>query len=157
MARALFDTTTLNSVVASNHSCALLFTASVNPRMSYVNRWRGEKEAKILYKIHSALEQKDKDRRRIVKLSYLENVPLNCIHMVLELVQKCPVFIQHDGEATLQKSKIEIRIQHISEGGDLNRLFQVMKGWNMPVLFSYGGSDCKTPTKKGGDRKRKRN
>jgi len=170
MMKAVFDTTSVNTVVESNHDCRLVLSSSGNNHagpmlfflvmrdevpfediMQTVNGMHEPREAKIEYKVLQALHHTSDDE--MVNVQYLNDIPVKCMPRVLEIVQKkmdigehmlgigAPFFIPARSWMTTPL--------------DLSRVFHIVKGWEMPLLFDYGGSSIR-PKKKGRG-KRKRN
>lgn len=109
MMKAVFDTTSLNDVVGSNHYCSLVLTQERRPNqffgmffflgglgvgrermpferdMSDVNGTHHLK-AKIKYKVSLALKG-GSDEDALLNMGYLRDVPIKCFPQVLEIVQ----------------------------------------------------------------------
>ncbi|KAL9188368.1 hypothetical protein ACHAXT_006746 [Thalassiosira profunda] len=165
MINAVFDTASLNAVVASNHTCQLHVTPEGAPtvaggmfdfmmRVMTGSGWSNgvaheetmkqvnemvEKDHVISYKVIRALCGSKRREPVPVKLSYLNDVPLKCMPGVLELIQvrmhiSEPIFAL--GRRRLASTKIW--------SGALDRVFHVVKNWQMPALFEYGTSSSKT-------------
>ena len=129
----LFDTTSMNSIVESNHSC-MPCTCDFNDydvireKLSileiftlYINGDRDDTvEQKIRKKVIAALCGVDGD---LFDLSHLNDLPLELMPRVLELIQK------HTEYKTRTCNVVEL------EKEALSRLFHTLRGWELPLLF----------------------
>ena len=114
--------------------------------MQLINGMNRCKEAKIRYKVFRAFLD-----AMHYGLRHLDNVPLKCIPRVLQHVQ-VHMFIS---ETIFGTCEPRLCITRDTSCSCLSGLFRIIRGWEMPALFSYGGSDCRKTSKKG-RRKRKR-
>ena len=172
MMKAVLDTTSLNDVVASNHHVKLMLTTQDNSPgfslfglsmffgglfnnrvryeddMQHVNCMEFEEiEDKIKYKVSYALRESAADD--IINLQYLnDDLPVGVMPRVLELVQR-EMCIAGPNRTHLDAYHpfpcLKDRFSEDSERHALSRVFAVVKGWEMPVLFEYGGSSSARP------------
>lgn len=170
MMKAVFDTTSLNDVVASNHHVKLMLTKQDNrpgflfgglsmffgglfslnvpyeDDMQEVNCMHESIKDKIKFKVSYALRETAVD---VINLQYLnDELPVEVMPRVLELVQR---------KMCTENSIFGVPFINEIFPGDryaLSRVFAVVKGWEMPVLFEYGGSSSARPIAKKAKRKR---
>ena len=145
---ALCDTTSLQAIVDSNHVCQLTVSTG---KLTYDNYSTKEDEMKNINAL--ALEDEGKKIRYKVVLALFttnpnlfnprgfDDVPLELMPRLLEIAQQD---LGHDGFG------LEIR-KWCGRNPALSRIFEVMMGWNTPLLFVRGPG--KLPRKKKQQRK----
>ena len=146
--KALFDTTSMNSIVESNHKCFLNTCygatgngweqelTAVEGAVALINFEGGSIGEKIRKKVVLVLCGHDGE---LFDLSHFNTVPLQLMPRVLELIQ------EHTRHRTRRLSQADL------DKETLSRLFHTLRGWKMPALFE----NLRLPTV--GTRKRKRN
>ena len=170
MMKAVFDTTSLNAVAESNHTCKLHVSATqicmgplvllglgfsdnvpFEKDMRQVNQMDPE-ELKVQYKILEALYNTSDDEEEVINLSLLNDVPVNCMPTVLQMIQKDI----HIGEPMFGGPAVLLHYCcHDYPEDALGRLWTTLRGWDVPALFGYGVSSA-IPASKGKKGKRKR-
>ena len=130
--KALFDTTSMDSIVESNHTCSLntCYDATGNGWEQQLTAVEGavilinfEGDSigeKIRKKVILALCMLDGE---LFDLSHFNNVPLQLMPRVLELIQ------EHTRHRTRRLSQADLDKEALS------RLFHTLRGWKMPLLF----------------------
>jgi len=131
--KALFDPTSMNSIIESNHKCRVFLYDFDNT--SITQRPPLEQE---LFSINTDddISIQQKIRKKIVlalcgvdgslfDLSHLNDLPLQLMPRVLELVQ------EHSWTRTTSVNNMP----HQLEKDALSRLFHTLRGWELPVLF----------------------
>lgn len=147
---ALFDATSMNSIVESNHSC-FAYTCDITdhtvisrkPPLEiftlYINGNRDDTtQQKIRKKVILALCGVDEEQD-LFDLSHLNDLPLELMPRVLELIQK------HSEYKTRTCNVVQLEKEAFS------RLFHTLRGWELPLLFE----NLRNPATAGA-RKRKR-
>jgi Ran GTPase-activating protein (RanGAP) involved in mRNA processing and transport len=148
---ALCDTTSLQAIVDSNHVCQLTVSSG---KSTYMNYRTQEDEMKNINAL--ALEDEGKKIRYKVVLALFttnpnlfnprgfDDVPLELMPRLLEIAQQD---LGHDGFG------LEICKRSRCYGRDptLGRIYEVMMGWNTPLLFVRGPGEL--PRKKKQQRK----
>lgn len=134
--KALFDDSSLNSIAESNHFCCLWMTYGAKWSKGAVEDIQTTEycaERKICVKIQMALFPLEETSQK-VNLRYLDDVPLQLIPYALELVQKknerldwYDDFLDEIYPTLLEDDDVDSK--------SLSRLFQVLRGWEMPKLF----------------------
>jgi len=140
---ALYDPTSMDSVVESNHTC-MAYTYDIKNATVVAQRPPIETEV-LTINTNNFIDIKKKIRRKIVlalcgvdgglfDLSHLNDLPLKLMPRVLELIQ----------EFTASRGKEFIRIHTATrtdligkqtEKDTLSRLFHTLRGWELPLLF----------------------
>jgi len=140
---ALFDQTSMDSIVESNHTC-VPYTFDVSKPSIVAQRPPLEQEL-LTINTNNFISIKQKIRRKVVlalcgvdgglfDLSHLNDLPLKLMPRVLELIQ----------EFTASRGKQLIRIHTATrtdligkqtEKDALSRLFHTLRGWELPLLF----------------------
>ena len=135
---AVFNTTSVDSIVHSNHSCLVHYSdIGRYSDIESVDRITREMPAneREIYNINlGSYSIGEKIRKKVVlalcgnntelfDLSHLNNVPLQLMPRVLELLQK------HSEYYALGHSTDELDKEALS------RLFHTLRGWKMPLLF----------------------
>ena len=147
--KALFDPTTMDSIIESNHTCVPrtydIQNRSIQSKRMSSYEWE---LFKIQIKGHTTTI-KQTVRRKVVlalcgvdkslfDLSHFNDLPLQLMPRVLELIQK------HTEIRTIQCNKDQLKKDALS------RLFHTLRGWELPLLFEN------LNPKKGAAGKRKR-
>ena len=136
--RAICDTTSLESIADSNHTCQLFLssgkTLSQNSRtkedeMKKINALESEGQ-KIRYKVVLALFAINTD---LFKPRDFERVPLELMHHLLDMVQH-EVGYKGYGKEILKGTSRKVRKNGFNP--TLDRLYAVVMGWNTPLLFA---------------------
>jgi len=145
---ALCDTTSLAAIVDSNHVCQLTVSSGKSTYMNYrtqedemknINALALEDEGmKIRYKVVLALFTINTD---LFDPRGFDDVPLELMPRLLEIAQQD---LGHDGFG------LEIR-KWCGRNPALSRIYEVMMGWNTPLLFVRGPGEL--PRKKKQQRK----
>jgi len=131
--KALFDPTSMNSIIESNHKCRVFLYDFDNT--SITQRPPLEQE---LFSINTDddISIQQKIRKKVVlalcgvdgslfDLSHLNDLPLQLMPWVLELIQ------EHSWTRTTSVNNMP----HQLEKDALSRLFHTLRGWELPVLF----------------------
>lgn len=152
----VYDTTSLNDIADSNHKCQIAISetnddpnSDVATKMLYVNGMDCSDALKIRYKVQRALfgvgrePQVDSDADTCIiraeegkelDLTYFSDVSVNAIPYVLEILLKQRMVVGHEYEGHYLKSSF--RAHYDEEGREyLNRMFQVLRGWVVPLTF----------------------
>jgi hypothetical protein len=136
--RAICDTTSLESIADSNHTCQLFLssgkTLSQNSltkedEMKKINALDSEGQ-KIRYKVVLALFAINTD---LFKPRDFERVPLELMHHLLDMVQH-EVGYKGYGKEILKGTSRKVRKNGFNP--TLDRLYAVVMGWNTPLLFA---------------------
>ena len=136
--RAICDTTSLESIADSNHTCQLFLssgkTLSQNSltkedEMKKINALNSEGQ-KIRYKVVLALFAINTD---LFKPRDFERVPLELMHHLLDMVQH-EVGYKGYGKEILKGTSRKVRKNGFNP--TLDRLYAVVMGWNTPLLFA---------------------
>lgn len=149
--KALYDPTSMDSIVESNHTC-MAYTHDYKKPAIVAQRPPIEKEVLIINK-QDALNIQQKIRKKLVlalccvdgsvlDLSHLNDLPLQLMPRVLELIQK------HTDARTRAVQKMPLQLKKDA----LSRLFHTLRGWELPSLFENLGS----PSAKRVSRKRRK-
>ena len=141
--KALYDPTSMDLVVESNHTC-MAYTYDIKNATVVAQRPPIETEV-LTINTNNFISIKQKFRKKVVlalcgvdgglfDLSHLNDIPLQLMPRVLELIQ----------EFTASRGKELIRI-HTATRTDLigkqteidalSRLFHTLRGWELPLLF----------------------
>ena len=147
---ALYEPTSMDSIIASNHTCMaysydLRNTSIVAQRppieieVFRINKGDYTIGQKIRKKVVLALCRQDGE---LFDLSHFNDLPLRLMPRVLELIQ------EHTIGRTLAYKSTPIQL----EKDALTRLFHTLRGWELPLLFENLGS----PSAERGGKKRKR-
>ena len=166
--RALYDPTSMDSIVESNHTC-ITYSRDITNQSIWDQLTPFEREVmKILNDGNLSTQQKI--RRKVVlalcgvdgelfDLSHLNDLPLKLMPRVLELIQEhtsgrtnavgiCaaapPGFICPRLAALLDADAPQL------QNDALTRLFHTLRGWELPLLFE----NLRSPSKTTGKRKR---
>jgi hypothetical protein len=148
--KVLFDTTSMDSIVESNHTCTP-YTYDAKDDWVVAQRPIIEEEVFKINKGEYTIGQKI--RRKVVlalcgvdgelfDLSHLNDLPLQLMPRVLELIQ------EHT-DARAEEIAVSFRIEKLKSDA-LSRLFHTLRGWELPLLFEN------LNPKKGAAKKRKR-
>ena len=130
---ALFDPTSMDSIVKSNHTC-MAYTFDINKPLIVAQRPHLEIEVLGINRGDYSIQQKI--RKKVVlalcgmdgelfDLSYLNDLPLQLMPRVLELIQ----------EHTRTRTKACRNMAGQLEKDALSRLFHTLRGWELPFLF----------------------
>jgi len=148
---ALYDPTSMDSIVKSNHSCRAYVHDTDNPS---VVAQRPPIETEVLTTNDDRdMSIKQKIRKKVVlalcgvdgslfDLSHLNDLPLQLMPRVLELIQ----------EHTEARTRAIKTMPNQLEKDALTRLFHTLRGWELPLLFENLRVSSATDT----TRKRKR-
>jgi Ran GTPase-activating protein (RanGAP) involved in mRNA processing and transport len=175
---ALFDTTSLQAIASSNHTCGVKMSGMnrndcFDGTVQKINSLSVSEGKKIRYKIVLALNvvNKDFDPRGF------DDVPLELMPRLLELIQLeigkrgYGIEIAPKGMAELDLPNRSKKFQwnaltrkRTTSDPSLNRLYEVIRAWNTPLLFARGAGELSNqkwvgPTKskkKGQPKRRKR-
>ena len=172
ISKGVYDTTTLNDIVDSNHNC-VIYTSEMQSddpnrdlatKMTYVNGMDCSDTLKIRYKVQRALFGVGSepqfigagDGRVIVAeegkeldLTYFRDVPLELAPHVLEFMLKQRMVVEHEFDDERYYIKGSSFVYYDEKKREyLNRIYQALKGWVVPLLFG----DSHLP---GGQTKRK--
>ncbi len=151
--KALYDPTSMDSIIESNHICIpytydtgnLMLAAQrplIESEVFLINNWDISIKQKIRQKVILALCGVDGS---LFDLSHFNELPLQLMPRVLELIQKhTEISTKRYNEDQLQKDA-------------LSRLFHTLRGWELPLLFeNLGSSFAKRATRKSKRRKTRR-
>lgn len=144
---ALFDTTTLQAIAESNHSCSVRLCAPKDSRVDdhiikRINAIDKKQGQKIRYKVVLALFGSNKE---LFNCRNFDDVPLELMPRLLELVQ------QEIGYHGFGKGDVVYEMKRRSRGvvdPTLQRVYEVVQGWNAPLLFSRGAGELPGPGRK---------
>ena len=135
--KAMFDPTSMDSIVKSNHTC-LPYTydiedidatdqrPSLEQELFNINGWETRIGKKIRWKVVLALCGVDGE---LFDLSYLNDLPIQLMPRVLELIQK------HTEARTEEVTHTLVYHPRLLEKDALTRLFHTLRGWELPLLF----------------------
>ena len=151
--KAVFDPTSMNSIIESNHTC-FPFAFDPSKTSEIVQRSRLEQNVFIIND-DCNISIKEKIRQKVVlalcgvegelfDLSYLNDLPLKVMPRVLELIQEHTALRSMVLNGTRNTPQLERDV--------LSRLFHTLRGWELPLLFE----NLKGPSTKGATGKRKR-
>jgi len=127
MFRALYDPTSMDSIVESNYTC-LTCTLSVDQRsrlqkeVAMINSCNDSIGQKIRKKVVLALCRQD---RELFDLSHFNDLPLQLMSRVLALIQE---------HAMYRRIAVDFASKELEKDA-LSRLFHTLKGWELPLLF----------------------
>ena len=127
MFRALYDPTSMDSIVESNHTC-LTYTLSVDQRsrlqkeVAMINSCNDSIGQKIRKKVVLALCRQD---RELFDLSHFNDLPLQLMPRVLALIQE---------HAMYRRIAVDFASKELEKDA-LSRLFHTLRGWELPLLF----------------------
>jgi len=148
--KAMFDPTSMDSIIGSNHTCQI-FTYNIDSPTAIDQRPYLEREVFMINGWEVSIQQKIREKLVLAlcgvdgglfDLSSLNDLPLGVMPRVLELIQK------HTTMRRSSKPPIQL------EKDALTRLFHTLRGWELPLLFeNLGGPSAKA---KGTTGKRKR-
>lgn len=147
--KAMYDPTSMESIVESNHVCKA-FTYDINKLLIMIRRPPIERE--ILNINNDDISIKQKIRKKVVlalcgldgglfDLSHLNDLPLQLMPRVLGLIQ----------EHSQTRINAVRRMPGQLEKDALSSLFHTLRGWDLPLLFENLGS----PSAMGATRKRR--
>ena len=159
---ALFDTTSLEAIGNSNHSCAVKM-AGFNQKDTHeetirkINSLDVSEGKKIRYKVLLALNEANKD---LYDPRSFNDVPLELMPYLLEMVQqefKCngsdivlkSMTTRKKGKWVYnpEKRRSVYDYNYITDP-TLNRLYEIISGWqSLPLLFVRGAGELKTKKK----------
>jgi len=153
---ALCDTTSLQAIVDSNHVCQLTVSSGKSTYMNYRTQEDEMKNINVLalvnegkkirYKVVLALFTTHPDvfNPNLFNPRGFDDVPLELMPRLLEIAQQD---LGHDGFGEEICGK-RTRYGHPWYGRDpaLSRIYEVMMGWNTPLLFVRGPGEL--PRKK---------
>jgi len=131
--KALYDPTSMDSIVESNHICRM-YAYDIKNATVVAQRPHIEREVFNINKGDYTIGQKI--RKKVVlalcgvdgelfDLSHLNDLPLQLMPRVLELIQK------HTRSRTKVVKNRPIRLERDA----LSRLFHTLRGWELPLLF----------------------
>jgi len=166
---ALFDPTSMDSIVASNHSCRV-YTYDIKSTTVIAQRPPLEQEVLNINEGKYTIGQKI--RKKVVlalcgvegelfDLSHFNDLPLQLMPRVLELIQEHSqtrtefrdMPVQFLLDMIEESPPNEARFHRKQLGKDaLSRLFHTLRGWELPLLFE----NLNTPSDNRGAGKRKR-
>ena len=153
--KVMFDKTSIDSIVESNHGCSV-YTYDTNDDPSLITVQRGLLEQEVLKINRGEYSIKEKIRMKVVlalcgvdggffDLSHFNDIPLQLMPRVLELVQEhsqsrkgARVMPIQSLLAMLEESPSFDFVQHFRiqlEIDALSRLFHILRGWELPSLF----------------------
>ena len=148
--KALYDPTSMDSIVNSNHTCRA-YTYDIKNLLERVGRPRLEREVLEINDMDIGIQQKIRKKvalalcrvdRELVDITYLNDIPLQLMPLVLELIQ----------EHTLYRSEAWRCVPKELEKDALSRLFHTLRGWELPLLFE----NLNRPSANSGKRKRRK-
>eukprot|EP00985_Skeletonema_marinoi_P024101 scaffold16520_cov151-Skeletonema_marinoi.AAC.2 len=150
---ALFDSTTLQSIIDSNHSCQVYLSD---------NNWGNKDTHEVEIRKMNAFGNKGKTIRYklVLAMFTLKTIPFNPLafqHISLELMPRLLEFVQQEmGHKGFGKDVWNASRK--GKGGKcLTRVYEVVTGWSMlPSLFERGPDKVKKKKKKQATKKRKR-
>ena len=133
--KALYDPTSMDSIVESNHTC-VAYTYDVKNARVVAQRSPIETEVLSINNADPDISTKQKIRWKVVlalcglegelfDLSHLNDLPLPLMPRVLELIQ------EHTDARTRAVKSTPIQL----EKDALSRLFHTLRGWELPLLF----------------------
>jgi len=132
--KAVFDPTSMDSIVNSNHVCRA-YTYDINSISAIAERPLSEREVHVI-NANNDMSIQQKIRKKVVlalcefdgslfDLSHFNDLPLQLMPRVLELIQK--------HSQSRKKAVISNPLQ--LEKDALSRLFHTLRGWELPLLF----------------------
>ena len=136
---AVFDQTSMDSIIESNHTCVIYAWDSKNKESLSK---RSDLELESLCINEDDISTKQKIRKKVVlalcggadgslfDLSHLNDLPLQLMPRVLELIQK------HTKLRTMAVKNIPKQLDKDA----LSRLFHTLRAWELPLLFENLGS-----------------
>jgi len=153
--KAVYDPTSMDSIIESNHTCKIY---TYDSRIPSIKAQRPPLEQEVL-RINNNDDRDISIRRKIrhkvvlalcgygsnvelFDLSYLNDLPLQLMPRVLELIQ----------EHSQSRSRAVITMPNQLEKDALSRLFHTLRGWELPLIFE----NLRGPSPEGGGKKRKR-
>jgi len=173
--KAIFDPTSMNSIIESNHIC-FPYTCNINNnnKSTFWNQLSSLEREVFNINLKKDITIQQKIRRKVVlalcrqdgelfDLSHLNDLPLKLMPRVLELIQEhtsgrtkadglCaaapPGFICPRLAALIDAEELPSQL----EKDALTRLFHTLRGWELPRLFE----NLRGPSSKGRSGKRKR-
>ncbi|KAL7542288.1 hypothetical protein ACHAXR_011638 [Thalassiosira sp. AJA248-18] len=144
IASAICDTTSLQAVANSNHSCKLTMSEgrykngiTFEEEMRNISALDNEGH-KIRYKVVLALFAMSAD---LFNPRNFDNVPLELMPYLLEIAQ------QQVGYNGFGKGVVE-NVRKRKSSNTLRRLYEVVHGWNIPLLFVRGPGKLKKKRKR---------
>ncbi|EJK58206.1 hypothetical protein THAOC_21690 [Thalassiosira oceanica] len=158
---ALFDTTSFASLTGSNHTCAV-HMSGMNKDGNYelairrINGMDASEGKKIRYKMVLALTMPDDEGRvgkKLFNIRAIDHVPLEIMPKLFEMLHQR---IGHNGfgEGITNLTEgvwdplFQSSARHLDEAGmgsrlGLNRIYSVVRGWNIQLLFERGSGVTK--------------
>ena len=145
---ALFDPTSMESIIESNHTC-IVHTYNVKNNTAIAQRPLVEQEVFKINLDGGSIQQKI--RKKVVlalcwvngepfDMAYLNDLPLQLMPRVLELIQEHTYTAQHMfNDTKLEKDA-------------LARLFHTLRKWELPLLFE----NLRNPSVTTGKKKRRK-
>ena len=136
--KALYDPTSMDSIVESNHMCKA-YTHDI--KNVWVVAQRPPIETEVLnINGDNAISIQQKIRKKVVlalcgvdgglfDLSHLNDLPLQLMPRVLELIQ------EHTEDRTQEVTSMPPQWDAQLERDALSRLFHTLRGWELPLLF----------------------
>ena len=153
---ALFDTTDLASLTGSNHTCAV-HMSGMNSSGNYeeairrINCLDASEGKKIRYKMVLALTMPDdegKVGKKLFDLRAIDHVPLEIMPKLFEMLhQRIGRNGFGEGITNLSEevwdplfnfSSCHLKQQGLDSRLGLNRIYSVVRGWNIQLLFERG-------------------
>ena len=147
--KAMYDPTSMDSIVDSNHSC-MAYTYDME-KSSIVAQRPHLETAVLCINGDEDISIKQKIRKKVIlalcgvdgglfDLSHLNDLPLQLMPRVLELIQK------HTTRRRVDNTPLQL------EKDALSRLFHTLRGWELPLLFE----NLRNPSVNGAAGKRKK-
>lgn len=169
--KGVYDTTSLNDIADSNHKCTIYTSESMDDpnkdvatKMVYVNGMDCSDALKIRYKLQRALfgvgrePQVDSihntrfvraEEGKELDLSYFGDIPLELVPYVLEFMLKQRMVMDHEYEFEGSYIKRSWFVYYDETKREyLSRIFQVFKGWVVPLLFGESQADVSVSQKR---------
>lgn len=147
---ALYDPTSMDSIIESNHRC-IAYIHDIDDQSVIAQRPRLEREIFMINSRDISIQQKI--RKKVVlalcrvdgglfDLSHLNDLPLSLMPRVLEQIQEHTI---------IRRIKVKHALVQLEKDA-LSRLFHTLRGWELPLLFE----NLRVPSANNATGKRKR-
>ena len=152
ISQALFDTTSLETIANSNHSCQVNFAdvnlgASQCETIRKINSFDNKGQA-IRYKVVLAW-QLDED---LYNMRDFDDVPLELMPRLIEMIQ-LEIGYNGFGEGVVRNTNKNrgawddlVKARSSRAGIRLDRLYEILRGWNTQLLFERGSAMTEVKT-----------
>ncbi|KAL7536676.1 hypothetical protein ACHAWF_005530, partial [Thalassiosira exigua] len=157
--RALFDTTSLQAICDSNHTCALKMNGNnrgdtYEETIRRINSLDIREGKKIRYKVVLAFDEAKKDLYNPMSFN---KVPLELVPYLLEMVQQS-IGYNGFGHDFLPKQRMrKTRSRYGPPDLSLRRLYEIITTWqSLPLLFARGAGKLETEKEVAQKKKKKK-